>query len=86
MAEEVKPWTLGRRAMVGSLVVLHIWGSALIIAVMRGREAVVIGDMFSAVCFGIFGTLATLVGGKGWKDFSAQRFGGSNGQSDPDTK
>jgi len=78
MAQKVKPWTLGRRAMIGSLVVLHVWGSALVWAVLNGREAVVIGDMFAAVCFGIFGTLATLVGGKGWKDFSAQRFGGQD--------
>lgn len=65
-----QPWSLGRKAMVGSLLVAHLWGTLLIISVLRGNNASVIGDMFSSVGFMIFSTLGVLVGGKAWKDFA----------------
>lgn len=65
-----KPWNLGRTAMVGSLVVAHIWGSLLIVAVLRGTANSVIGDMFSSIGFMIFSILGVMVGGKAWKDFA----------------
>lgn len=63
------PWRIGRFAMIGSLVMAHIWGTMLIVAVMKGREMSVIGDMFATVGFMIFSTLGVLVGGKAWKDY-----------------
>lgn len=75
-----EPWTLGRRAMIGSLIVAHIWGTLLVMAVMGGKTDSVIGDMFSTVGFMIFSVLGVLVGGKAWKDFAphmaASRKGG----------
>lgn len=69
-------WTVGRRAMIGSLVVAHIWGFMLVWAVaFDGRESLVISGMFEAVGFMIFSTLAVLVGGKAWKDFAPMRWG-----------
>ena len=67
-------WTLGRWAMIGSLIVAHIWGTLLVLAVLRGSETSVIGDMFASVGFMIFSTLGILVGGKGWKEFAAMRW------------
>lgn len=68
-------WVLGRRAMNGSLIVAHIWGTMLIIAVMKGRESLVIGSMFEAVAFMIFSILAVMVGGKAWKEFAPLKWG-----------
>lgn len=66
-------WTLGRRAMVGTLVLGAVQGSVLVIAVLMGRDANVIGDMFAGVCALMVTTLAVLVGGKGWKEYSNAR-------------
>ncbi len=63
-------WTLGRKAMAGSLIVAHIWGTALVFAVLKGSPNSVIGDMFSSVGFMIFSILGVMVGGKAWKDFA----------------
>ena len=70
MKPESRPWQLGRQAMIGSLIVAHIWGTLLIVAVLRGSPNSVIGDMFSSVGFMIFSILGVLVGGKAWKDFA----------------
>lgn len=74
MTDERK-WLLGRKAMVGSLIVAHAWGTLLIISVLLGKTTSIIGDMFSTVGFMIFSTLGVLVGGKGWKDFAKTRWG-----------
>ena len=63
-------WRLGRNAMVGSLIVAHIWGTALVIAALMGRESSILSDMFDTIGFMIFTTLAVLVGGKAWKEFA----------------
>jgi hypothetical protein len=68
-------WTLGTRAMIGSLVMAHIWGSLLILAVYMGKEGLVIGQMFEGVGFMIFTTLGVLVGGKAWKEFAPMKWG-----------
>ena len=70
-------WSLGRKAMIGSLIIAHIWGTLLIVAVLQGRDTAVIGSIFDAVAFSIFTTLGILVGGKGWKEFAAMRYGGN---------
>ena len=60
-------WVIGRQAMLGSLVVAHVWGSCLVWAVaFNGRDGLTISAMFEAVGFMIFSTLAVLVGGKAW--------------------
>ena len=74
--QDEQSWMLGRRALVWSLVAAHLWGTVLIIAVLRGREGSVVGTMFDAVCFLIFSTLAVLVGGKAWKEFAPLKWGG----------
>lgn len=63
------PWRIGRMAMIGSLVMAHIWGTMLVVAVMKGKDISIIGDMFATVGFMIFSTLGVLVGGKAWKDY-----------------
>lgn len=68
-------WLLGRRAMGWSLACAHVWGTLLIVAVFSGKDSAIIGEMFEAVGWMIFTTLGILVGGKGWKDFAALRFG-----------
>jgi hypothetical protein len=68
-------WPLGSRAMIGSLVIAHIWGTALVVAVFMGKESLVIGQMFEGVGFMIFTTLGVLVGGKAWKDFAPMKWG-----------
>lgn len=68
-------WPLGTRAMIGSLLMAHIWGSLLILAVFMGKEGPVIGQMFEGVGFMIFTTLGVLVGGKAWKDFAPLKWG-----------
>lgn len=69
-------WTIGRRAMIGSLVIAHIWGSMLVYSVTFGdRDSLIISGMFEAVGFMIFSTLGILVGGKAWKDFAPMRWG-----------
>lgn len=68
-------WVLGRRAMVSSLIVSHVWGTILIIAVLQGHEGGVISTMFEAVCWQIFATMAVLVGGKAWKEFAPLKWG-----------
>lgn len=71
-------WTVGRRAMIGSLVIAHIWGTLLVYAVVfKGRDSLIVSSMFEAVGFMIFSTLAVLVGGKAWKDFAPMRWGDS---------
>lgn len=66
-------WHLGRRAMVGTLILGAAWGTGLVLAVLMGRDANVIGDMFAGICAMMVTTLAVLVGGKGWKEFSNAR-------------
>jgi hypothetical protein len=78
-------WTVGRRAMIGSLVMAHVWGSLLIVAVFMGKESDVIGRMFEGVGFMIFTTLGVLVGGKAWKDFAPLKWGPDAPQSAPPT-
>ena len=58
-----------------SLACAHVWGTLLIVAVFLGKDSAIIGEMFEAVGWMIFTTLGILVGGKGWKDFAALRFG-----------
>ena len=70
-----QPWTIGRKSLIGSLVIAHVWGTVLVIAVLRGRESLVIAQMFEAIGFMIFSTLAVLVGGKAWKDFAPMKWG-----------
>ena len=65
-----KGWILGRRALIYSLVIAHLWGTLLVVAVLRGSQNSIIGDMFATVGFMIFSTLGVLVGGKAWKDFA----------------
>ena len=78
-------WTVGRRAMIGSLVMAHVWGSLLIVAVFMGKESDVIGRMFEGVGFMIFTTLGVLVGGKAWKDFAPMKWGPDAHQPAPPT-
>lgn len=75
-------WKLGRNAMIATLAAGFAWGSLLILAVFIGREANVIGDMFAGIAAMIVTTLAVLVGGKGWKEFSNMRFGGKVPEND----
>jgi hypothetical protein len=70
-----KKWILGRSAMIGTLVLGGVWGSIMVLAVLFGREASVIGDMFAGVVAMIVTTLGVLVGGKGWKDYTEYRNG-----------
>lgn len=62
-------WRLGRYALLGSLLVAHLWGTLLLLAVWRGNQSSVVADMFATVAWMIFTTLAVLVGGKAWKEF-----------------
>jgi len=70
-----KKWILGRAAMVGTLILGGVWGSIMVLAVLFGREASVIGDMFAGVVALMVTTLGVLVGGKGWKDYTQYRQG-----------
>lgn len=63
-------WLLGRYALVGSLCIAHLWGSVLLLAVLRGRDSPIISQMFDSIGWLIFTTLAVLVGGKAWKEFA----------------
>ena len=62
--------------MIGTLVLGAVQGTALVIAVLMGRDANVIGDMFAGICALMVTTLAVLVGGKGWKEYSSARIAG----------
>lgn len=62
-------WTLGRSAVVWTLVIFCAWGSLLIIAVLMGRDAEVIGGIFSSIIFGVVGNVAILYGGKAAKTY-----------------
>jgi hypothetical protein len=70
-----KPWTLGRIALAGSLLIGWVWGTMLIVAMMNGRESLVLSDVFSSVCLLIFSVLGVLTGGKSWKDFALLKWG-----------
>lgn len=50
---------LNEKALLGSLVIYHIWGTILIF-----RESIFSQAMFDATCFGIFSTLGVLAGEK----------------------
>ncbi len=76
------PWNLGRRALVFTLAVFIVWGTLLVVAVLNGRSANVIGDMFAGICWGLIGNLAVLVGGKAAKTFSQIKKGVSRDRSD----
>lgn len=62
-------WTLGRNALIGTLIVQHVWATLLVLAVLRGNSASVVGDMFAASTMGIAANLALLLGGKAWKSW-----------------
>lgn len=62
-------WPLGRHALIGSLIIAHVWGSMLMLAVLTGSDNNTISDMFGTVGGMIFSTLGVLVGGKAFKDF-----------------
>lgn len=68
-----EPWELGRKAMIGSLAITHVFAGALVLAVLNGRESSIIGDMFASCMAGIFAILATLVGGKAAQTMIAAR-------------
>jgi len=73
--DETEKWTLGRNAMVGTLWAAWLCMFMLIYAIIKGRDASVMGDAFAALSFIIFSTLGVMVGGKGWKDFASMKFG-----------
>lgn len=80
-------WTIGRHAMIGSLVMAHIWGSMLVYSVtFGGRDSLIISGMFEAVGFMIFSTLGILVGGKAWKDFAPMRWGSKASATQAETE
>lgn len=70
MQKKNRCWWLGRYALLGSLCMAHLWGSVLLLAVLRGRDSPVIAQMFDSIGWLIFTTLAVLVGGKAWKEFA----------------
>ena len=59
----------GRKAMIWSVIVLHLWGTALIFAVVVGKDSPIIADMFSAITMGIAANLAVIAGDKGLMEF-----------------
>lgn len=70
---------MGHKAMMVSLVILHLWGTILMGAVLLGRESMVIGNMFDSCLYAILANLLVLAGyrsvdkvltnyGKGKKD------------------
>lgn len=81
-----KGWILGQRALIGSLVMAHVWGSLLVVAVYLGKDSDVIGRMFESIGFMIFSTLGVLVGGKAWKDFAPLKWGASESPNTTVTK
>lgn len=69
MQSKNKRWQLGRYALLGSLLVAHLWGSLLLLAVWRGNQSTALPQLFDSISWLIFTTLAVLVGGKAWKEF-----------------
>lgn len=48
--------------MMVSLVILHLWGTILMTAVLLGRESPVIGNMFDSCLYAILANLLVLAG------------------------
>lgn len=55
--------------MIWSVVALHVWGTALVFAVVMGKDSDIIADMFSAITLGIAANLAVIAGDKGLMEF-----------------
>lgn len=55
----------GRRGLMVSLFIQHVWASMLIMAVINGNNSLLIQEMFNAVLLGIWANLAVIVGDKG---------------------
>ena len=64
----------GRKAMIWSVVVLHIWGTILVWTVYKGGTGQVIADMFHAIGISIVACLAVLSGDKGLMKFVDGKF------------
>lgn len=87
-----EPWTVGRLAMVWSLVVFH--GIAIIVgmaALIHNTPNTTLESIFGNCCLSICGTLGILVTGKRFKDRDLLKFGGTKGKQqvtdgDPDVK
>lgn len=87
-----EPWTVGRLAMIWSLVVFH--GIAIIIAIaayIQHAENRTLETIFGDCCMSVCSTLAILVTGKRFKDRDLLKFGGTKGKQqvtdgDPDVK
>lgn len=87
-----EPWTVGRLALIWSLVVFH--GIAIVdgvAALIQAKENHTIESIFSDCCMAIWGTLGILVTGKRFKDRDLLKFGGDKGKQqvtdgDPDVK
>lgn len=54
----------GRKAMLWSVIVLHVWGTILVWTVYKGGTGQVIADMFHAIGISIVACLAVLAGDK----------------------
>lgn len=52
---------------------LHIWGTALVFAVVNGKDSNTIADMFSAITLGIAANLAVIAGDKGLMEYALSR-------------
>lgn len=68
-------WKVGHKALLGSLLVYHAWGTVLVVAVYNGREGLTVQGMFDALCAGITWGLAILIAGKGWDKFAPLKWG-----------
>lgn len=55
----------GRKLLLYSVVILHVWGSILVWAVYNGKDGDVIADMFHAIGLSIVACLGVLSGEKG---------------------
>lgn len=55
--------------MIWSVIVLHVWGTALVFAVVTGKDSDIIADMFAAITMGIAANLAVIAGDKGLMEF-----------------
>lgn len=69
------------KALLGSLVMFHIWGTWLI---FQGTDVSV--KMFDAVCFGIFSTLGVLSGEKTINALANLKWGVSRTEETTKTK
>ncbi len=74
-------WTIGKRAMVTSLVILHLWGSVILYRLYKDDVSAQAADMFRAIVDGIFWCLAVLYSGKAADKLLALKWGGEPEQN-----